>query len=186
MNMHKLTLLIFTVTLLFSCEKADFFTTEDDLILLEYVPDAFLCTATKEVPTRGSVNWTANTFGQIINNRLILTMITYQDTISQEQRERLEFGIIQQQVGKYPLENDINRFSAYYSRWIDDGDVQDATWRVDPAEEDNFIEIIEMDTVSRIVKGRFNVHFFMWEQGSFGLYSKKINFKDANFTVKYE
>jgi len=73
---------------------------------------------------------------------------------------------------------------AEYTRWHSDGDVLNATWEID-AEKNNYIELAELNTDGRIVSGKFDVHFKMTVQGSWGyLHSERINFNGGNFVAR--
>jgi hypothetical protein len=186
MNIRSFILLLIAALALQNCKKeAEFFSTKEDLIPLCYSPDSLLCTAVKEVPGQGSVNWTANTFGGMYQGRLVLDFLTFQDIISYEQRERLSINIIGAKMGKFYLGNDYSLPFASYSRWLADGDVLNAVWDLD-TEEDNWVEIVQMDTIAKTVTGKFDVHFKMTTQGSNGfVHSERINFSSGHFTTTY-
>lgn len=172
-----------------SCQKEElpFFATQEDLKLLYFKPDSFLCTATKEVPGLGQVNWTANSYGQIHQGRLLLYFFTFQDSVFLEQRENLFFNISQAKTGRYTLSmgSDIATSFASYERWLADGDVLNATWEVN-SETDNTLEITQIDTTSKIVSGKFNINLKMTTQGSRGfVHSERINFHNGAFRTKY-
>lgn len=168
-------------------ENPVYFTTLVDLELLAFLPDSFLCTATKEVPGLGSVSWTANCFAAIRDNKFGVGFVTYEDTVDLYARERLTISNIPPQKGFYlmkpypPVEGSA---FADYSRWHSDGDVLNALWEID-TDKNNYIEIDELNTETRRVSGKFDVHFKMTVQGSWGyVHSERINFKSGNFKAK--
>ena len=181
--------MLFCAALVFqNCKKSEesvFFTTEEDLIPLYFLSDSFLCTATKEVPGLGSINWTANILGVIRNGKLSVTFITYQDSVNVDARERLSFGNIPVALGSNNLGNDTYLPFSSYSRWLSDGDVLNASWDIDN-KMDNTLEVTQLDTICKVVTGKFDVHFKMITQGSFGfVHSERINFKNGSFIAKY-
>jgi len=188
MNIKLFFVLSVIVVSLQNCKKSegqDYFTSPTDLVALYHLPDSFLCTAAKEVPGLGSVPWTANVLGGIRDGKLIITFITYEDSVNVHARERLSFNNIPLNIGKYIVESDTYLPFSNYSRWLSDGDVLNALWELAP-EMDNNIEVVQLDSTSRTITGKFNVHFKITTQGSFGfVHSEKINFVNGKFYMKY-
>ncbi|MEY3240524.1 MAG: hypothetical protein RIR11_1962 [Bacteroidota bacterium] len=190
MNIKLFILLFFSTLFLYNCKKSEelepsFFVTGEDLLPLYHLQDSFLCTATKEVPGLGSVNWTANILAVLRKGKLSLTFITYQDSINIHARERLSFRNIPISTGFNVVGNNLSLLFGTYDRWLADGDVLNASWEVDTA-LDNTLEVTQLDTVSRLVSGNFNIHFKMTTQGSFGfVHSEQINFSSGYFSAKY-
>ena len=188
MNIRFVFMLFYAALVFQNCKKSqepDFFITGKDLIPLYFLPDSFLCTASKEVPGLGSINWTANTFGQIVSGKFLLTCLTYQDSIDFEQREILGVGNIPLEVRNNILGNGTNFPFSSYATAVADGDLINAEWELD-LEQDNYFEVIQLDTISHIVKGKFDLNFKMTRQGSFGfVHSERINFKNGSFIAKY-
>ena len=188
MNIKFLSMLLWAALIFQNCKKLqepDYFTTEKDLIPLYFSPDSFLCSATKEVPGLGSVNWTANSVGQIVRGKLLFTCITFQDSINFELREILGVGNIPLEIGNNILGNDINFPFSGYGTAVADGDLINAEWGLN-LEQDNYFEVLQLDTISHIVEGKFDLHFKMTRQGSFGfVHSERINFKNGGFITKY-
>ncbi len=188
MDIKFFLVLLCAATIFQNCQKSkepEFFSTETDLIPLYFSPDSFICTATKEVPGLGSIHWTANILGAIREGKLSITFITYEDSVNVYARERLSFRNIPLAIGSNRLKNDTYLPFSSYSRWLSDGDVVNASWELD-TEMDNILEVIQLDTISRIVTGKFNVHFKITTQGSFGfVHSERINFKNGSFNTKY-
>jgi hypothetical protein len=186
--MHfKIKVLIFLAIIAFSnCKKDDSFKTAVDLEPLAYLPDSLLCTATKEVPGLGAITWKANCLSAIRENKIILTFITYDDSVELNIRERLSIGRIPQKTGNYtiiPLGND-NIFSNY-STWLADGDVLNAGWDINTLKK-NYIDITAIDTITRVFTGKFDVYFKMTNQGiPSSMHSEYINFKNGNFRARY-
>lgn len=168
-----------------------YFKSPVDLEPLTFLPDSFLCTATKEVPGLGSIPWTANCEVYIADNTLQLRFRTMQDTITKGIREHLSISY----VPMMPKQHIVGYFDAYaqppvfntfatYGRSLDDGDVADGFWTVDESKV-NFIEITRLDFEEKKVEGRFDLYFLMKEQGTHGtLYSEQINFKSGSFTAR--
>jgi hypothetical protein len=188
MNIKLFSALFFSALLFYTCKKSqepDFFVTGEDLVPLYFLPDTFLCSATKEVPGLGSVNWTANILAVLRKGKLSLTFITYQDSINIHARERLSFSNIPLATGSNVIGNDLSLPFSTYGRSLADGDVLNASWEVDP-DLDNTLEVTQLDTMLRLVSGNFNLHFKMTTQGSFGfVHSERINFSSGYFTTKY-
>jgi hypothetical protein len=162
-----------------------------DLEPLTFLPDSFLCTATKEVPGLGSIPWTANCEVYIADNTLQFRFRTMQDTITKGLREHLYCDYVPilqdyHEVGNFDAYAQPPVFNTFatYGRSLDDGDVADGFWTVDETKV-NFIEITYLDLVERKVEGRFDLYFLMKEQGTHGiLYSEQINFKSGSFTAR--
>jgi hypothetical protein len=188
MNIKFYLTLILSLFLICGCRKSpepELFLTEEDLMPLYFRPDSFLCTATKEVPGLGRANWTANILAVQRDSKLSLTFITYQDAINIHARERLSFRNIPISTGQWVIGSDSYLPFSTYSRWLDDGDVLNASWRVDTT-LNNILEVTKLDTTSRLVEGNFSLYFKMTTQGSFGIvHSERINFNNGYFSAKY-
>jgi hypothetical protein len=161
-----------------------------DLEPLTFLPDSFLCTATKEVPGLGSIPWTANGEAYLGTSDLNFRFWTYQDTINLGIREELFVGHLPIRTGKSVIhgsdyfQQNVGTPLGVYSRSLDDGDVADGFWTVDETKL-NFIEITHIDLDKKQVEGRFDLYFLMKEQGTHGiLYSEQINFKGGSFTAR--
>lgn len=188
MYYRTLIALLLSVLMMDSCkkEKPDFFATDVDLETLYFHPDSFLCSATKEIPGFGSMSWTANCAAGKKEDKFGIGFITYESEANLYARERLTIGNIPAHTGLYELEPiELGLVGGSFSRWVADGDVLNASWNIDQ-EQNNTIEIIEINEEARIIRGKFDVHFIMTQQGSFGLvHSEKINFKNGSFVVRY-
>jgi hypothetical protein len=171
-------------TLFFTFCKKDKFTNDIDLIALAYSPVEPICTATKQVPGLGSIIWTANSFAQVIDNKFGIAFITYQDTINWELRETLGFSFIPINTGKFNVGNVGDSAMGGYFRSIADGDLIDASWDLD-TNKGNYIEITSLDTINRIVTGKFDTHFILTKQGVLDKHSEEINFTNGSFSVRY-
>ena len=186
---------LFTVVLCFICyalackkEDKDYFTSSVDLEQLTFLPDSFLCTATKEVPGLGSIPWTANCYVYTADTFLEFRFNTYQDTINKGIRETVACSYVPIKQGRFaagifdPYLNPVvyNTFGSY-GRSLDDGDVADGYWEIDTAQT-NYIDIIKLDLINKRVEGKFDLYFRMRTQGTHGiLYSERINFKGGDF-----
>jgi hypothetical protein len=181
--------LLFLPVLLFlqNCRKedSDFFATKDDLVPLYFLSDTFTCTAKKEVPGLGSIDWTSNIIATQWKEKLFFTFITFESAENPYIRERLSFSNIPPQKGVHELGSVAMRPSCSYSRWLGDGDLLHAGWKLDTTKE-NWLEVVQLDTVARMVRGKFDVHLIIHEQGGLGiLHSERINFKKGNFETRY-
>lgn len=173
---------------LFGCKKwndPDFFATEEDLKPLYTRPDSSSCVATKKIPGLGKIEWRANTLATIDDGNLLITFITFQDSADFSIRERLSFWKVPLSKGEYELTADVQMLFSNYSRWLADGDLLNAGWEVNTS-KNNSIEIKEINTSARTVKGTFDVHFIMTTQGIPGhLHSERIDFEDGKFEIIY-
>jgi hypothetical protein len=200
MNIKTFLLFFCLTTCLLNCKKTEvetpqvdpnYFKSPVDLEFLTFLPDSFLCTATKEVPGLGSIPWIANCEVYIAYNTLQFRFRTVQDTIDKGIREHLYCDYVPAKNGyfsvgtfNYYLQPVIYNTSATYSRSLDDGDVADGYWTIDESKV-NFIEITHLDLDKKRVEGKFDLHFLMKEQGTHGIkYSEQINFKSASFSAR--
>ncbi len=72
----------------------------------------------------------------------------------------------------------------FYSRLLDDGDVLDGAWDIDTSCL-NFIEIKQLDLDCMEVRGDFELHLKMVQQGQIGiLYSERINFVNGKLEAR--
>jgi hypothetical protein len=166
------------------------FTSKIDLERLAFVPDSFLCTATKNVPGVGNLAWTANCDAYIVDDkygkRLQLRFMTYEDSKSYYTRETVGIsglpfknGLSKVLSSEGVLDPNLIIFSGY-ARLLADGDVLDAYWRIDNS-QNNYVNITNIDTLNKRVQGSFDVHFKQTTQGKENLHSTFINFKSGKF-----
>lgn len=180
-------LLFFVIPFLQNCRKdePDFFANQDDLASLYFLSDTFTCTAQKEVPGLGSVSWASNIIASDVTGKLSFTFITFESAENPYIRERLSFRNIPQQTGKTALQKAHPQPYGNYSRWQGDGDLLFAGWNLDTLKE-NKMEIVQLDTVARMVKGKFDVYLIRTLQSSVGVqHSERINFKNGYFETRY-
>lgn len=195
MNTKNLFLLLCFAYSFQACEKNDkvYFTSLVDLEPLTFLPDSFLCTATKEIPGLGQIPWTANCEVYIADSTLQFRFRTVQDTVTKGIRENLSCNYVPMNKGyfsvgifDYYAQPPIFNTFASYARTLDDGDVLDALWFVDESKT-NYIEITHLDLVQKRVEGKFALHYLIKQQGSHGiLYSEQINFKNGHFTARID
>lgn len=180
--------LLFAILLLNACKKDEHFTTAVDLEPLAYFPDSAICTATKQVPGLGSIAWKATGSALLISpeNTFAVRASTYEDTVNWHLRESMGIYEIPAKKGRYVIEEvEKNNIYSAYTRFVSDGDVVNALWEIDP-DKDNFVEVVALDENTQTLQVRFDVHYMMRLQGSFGMvHSERINFKNGNLTVKY-
>lgn len=175
-----------------NCKKEeDFHVNPIDLEILTPLPSDYLCTATKVVPGLGSVNWTANAYASMKDEKISIAFITFQDTLNKELREVFRLNNVEISNNKkirvyedeYYQKNNNAAFGTY-SRRLDDGDVADGFWTVDNS-KCNYVKFTKIDLGNRILEGEFDVHFKMKTQSTNGtLYSERINFKNGKFSAE--
>ena len=163
------------LSLMATCDDTSAFKSDFDLQQLYYLKDCYLATATKEVPGLGSIPWTANCYAFSNGTNLGINLTTYLPWFSQMYtREGISFSGAGIDVGYYPING------GNYIRLLSDGDVGDAYWKMDTL-CNNFIEITQIDWECKEVKGNFEIHFIMTEQGQIYSYSERINFINGKF-----
>lgn len=105
----------------------------------------------------------------------------------QQRRESLYIGQIPMQPGKYNIQEGSPSDSGFpesgYYRLISDGDVTGANYGV-RGKNDNWVEIIEVDTVTKIVKGRFNVHYIISDKHKDSGFPEKVDFEGGYFEME--
>lgn len=120
----------------------------------------------------------SNTFGLAINTRENYEGVNVN-------RESLGFQFVPKKEGKYILPSGFiatNELSGYYGRIILDGDVIGASYY--PIEGyDSWIEVTELDTVTNLCKGRFNVGFKIDGDYSDSPYPPEVYFENGSFEV---
>jgi hypothetical protein len=176
---------------LLACDDTSAFKSPVDLETLSVVQDCYLCNATKQVPGLGSIAWNANSNVHIANNKLRVNLYTYRPWYQYMlQREGLSIYNVPLTIGIHSV-SDIYHFQAdnsilfsSYGRSISDGDVSDGYWTLDTLCT-NFIEITQLDLEDMEVRGNFEVHFTLKEQGQVGLlYSERVNFLNGKIEAR--
>ena len=185
---HILTGFAILLAFLSACKKDDSFKSNVDLEQFTFLPDSFLCTATKEVPGVGKIPWTANCTAWLSDNKLEIIFNTINNQSDKYIREVLQFSALEPIVGNCKIFNYNSKWKKVpfcgYSRTLSDGDVYDSLWGC-IEEESNYLEIEEIDLLNKIVKGNFNVHLRKENPGNSGvMYSDYINFKSGQFTAR--
>lgn len=188
---HLLTCFAILLAFLSACKKDDSFKSNVDLERFAFLPDSFLCTATKEVPGLGKIPWTANCAARLLpNEKFQIEFTTISDLDDQYLRESFTFLNISQRSGLYQVfdsesfQKNENLAYCSYSRTLSDGDVYDARWTCDLSKSNEF-KVEEIDLVNKIVKGSFNIHLEKKNPGNSGvMYSDYINFKNGQFTAR--
>lgn len=187
---HKYFLsLLILCAFLQNCKKQEdlgYFVSKADLKPMYFQPDSTLCTATKEVPGLGSIPWTANSFAQVHKERgtFVFTFITVREPVYLEVREILGIGHIPLATGIYKIGVSTHFPFGSYVTAVADGDIIDASW-VPDQDKDNYLEITKLDTVSKLVHGKFDIDFVMSQQGGDGiLHSERINFNSGQFVAR--
>lgn len=181
--MKAISVVLLTLGLAFACCKKEetVFTSDIDLQPLLYFQDGYYCTATKEVPGLGHIDWTANAIADIEpdTTKFDLVFRTYQDTTYGEgdTREFLQLSGFEFRTGTQEIS------IASYSRRLSDGDLLDASWRLDES-SNKTVTIEEINRTEKYVKGHFSVKFKMIKQGKANQHSEHINFRNAVFKAK--
>jgi len=182
--MKFISVILLTLGLAFVCcrkEEEKGFKSDVDLRQLLYFQDGYYCTATKEVPGLGHIDWTANALAYIHRDTTKFGLIfsTYQDTAFGvgSTRETLQLDDFEFRTGTQEIS------LGSYARSLADGDLADALWRLDES-SNKTVTIDEINRAEKYVKGHFSVKFKMVTQGKAAQYSEHINFRDAVFKAK--
>ena len=181
--MKAISVILLTLGLSFACCKKEpmGFTSDIDLKQLLYFQDGYYCTATKEVPGLGHIDWTANALADIHPDTTKFGLIfrTYQDTTYGvgDTRETLHLNDFEFRTGTQEIS------LGTYARSLADGDLADAYWKLDES-SNKTVTIEEINRTEKYVKGHFSVKFNMVTQGKANQHSEHINFRDAVFKAK--
>ena len=163
--------------------------------------DTCFATAIKLVPTQGFIDWKSNIIMAYWKGIYYIRMTNYVDTSFWREfvwwdalREDLFIEIKNIKLGKKKIfsisdyNNDTTLNYVNYHKLGDGGDIADAAWELDLAENNNF-EITKVDTIKNIVEGNFHFYFNLTVQSrlppSWGIkYSDKAQFRCGNFKTK--
>jgi hypothetical protein len=180
------------LSLVLYCDDTTSFKSQADLVPLNYWQDCFLTKATKEVPGLGIVPWIANARVWIYDGKINLGFNTFVPFFEEVyQRENLSIARVPLAVGIYPIydnyrfqQNPESTIPGAYTRLGSDGDVLDGIWDIDTLCT-NFVEISQLDLEDREVRGNFEMHLIMRQQGQFGvLYSERLRFLNGKFEAR--
>lgn len=158
-----------------------------DLKILSYINTCYLCQSVKTVPGLGSINWTANcatTYN--VDSLLKIEVITYLKESNQFfSREKILFLNVPRKVGLYKLNNTtkINNERVPYSSYFRleaDGDLLDASWKIDTLCL-NYIDIQQINLDDKYISGEFEIHLLITPNINFTYYSDRINFTKSKF-----
>lgn len=143
--------------------------------------------ATKQVGG-SSVKWSAG--GAALRDDYIAGLLNFVGGTRDEYdqlREQLVISQIPMQPGKYNIQegspNDSGSPESGYYRFISDGDVLGSSYGV-RGKSGNWVEIIEVDTVTKIVKGRFSVHYIIKDKHKDSGFPAEVDFEDGYFEVE--
>jgi hypothetical protein len=173
------------------CDDVTAFKSSVDLEPLVFLQDCFSCTATKEVPGLGSISWVSNGIVRSLDDKLYLNFQKSEQNFELLfRRETLNLNDVPMSIGTYVVHDNFfwqqnmeGPHGGYY-RLLDDGDVLDAGWSIDTTCL-SFIEITQLDLECKEVRGKFEVHLQMVQQGQAGtLYSERINFLNGEFYAR--
>lgn len=112
------------------------------------------------------------------------------DTYTEDgyRRESLFLNEIPNTLGTYVLAEGFNfgnsMANAIYSRMEGDGDAIGADYF--PSGSLNIVEITEIDTLAKQIKGRFNIHFKIASNWEGGKYPDEVWLENGEFDVHYE
>jgi len=168
--MRKFIILISFIAIAISCKKED-----AGLPIPIYQPGPM--TYGKATAVKATENWTASAYAILedwSNGTISLNAETFSD--DGFLRESLGFSEIPAEVGKYELGNfrplDDGIPGVGYCNIIDDGDVLGDCYVVDLTATDNFVEVTYVDTLERIIRGKFTATFVIDLTGA---YKEKID-----------
>jgi hypothetical protein len=144
-------------------------------------------TASKKVDGR-SGEWSASGFALI--DIYYPDLLNFRGDTEDEygqRRESLSIRQIPMKLGKYNIQegspHDSGSPESRYYRLISDGDVTGANYGV-RGKKGNWVEIIEIDTVAKVVKGKFNVHYIISDKHKDSGFPEKVDFEDGYFEVE--
>jgi hypothetical protein len=154
-------------------------------------------TATKSVPQKGAIEWTANNIvDHFSTGDSYLLLNTFADTAwvgleywsSWRENVRVKFDPFK--VGKQSISNkaaydkDKTLNTAQYQRIIEDAPPF-AVGDIDMG-ENNYIEVTKVDHEQKIVEGTFNLNFILQNKTTlpYAQYSKNVNFQCGNYRAK--
>ena len=104
-----------------------------------------------------------------------------------QRRESLNIRQIPMKSGKYKIQEGSPSSSGSpesgYYRVISDGDVTGANYGT-RGKNGNWVEIIEIDTVAKVVKGKFSVHYIISDKHKDSGFPKEVDFEDGYFEVE--
>lgn len=172
---------------LMGCDDTSTFKNILDLQSLEYLRNCYVCTAVKQVPGLGEIQWKANCMVSIVDTTLRFGFYTYEPWFEELlPREELSFVFVPMSIGVQPIDNWLQN-SGHYVRLWDDGDLISAVWGVDTTCT-SYIEIIRLDLEDMEVEGKFEVHLKMIAQFPIGgiYHSERINFFNGRFIAEIE
>lgn len=179
MKTHKSFFIFFL--LLLACNK------EELEIFLPGPQEFGFMTAVKKAG-RDSDEWNASGFAMrdIYYPELLNFRGDTEDEYGQS-RESLNISQIPMRSGKYNIQegapHDSGMPESGYYRHISDGDVTGANYGV-RGKSGNWVEIIEVDTVAKTVKGRFNVHYIISDKHKDSGFPEQVDFEDGYFEVE--
>ena len=164
-----------------SCKKSG-----DNRILPVYLPGEM--TNGTVSAFRGDVNWLASGFawhGKDNPDYFYIKGWTYNEIGSM--KEEIFIGDLPPVPGRYPIMKKANpserdgTVSATYS--FGDEDVIEGIYFPDNSFSDNFVELLEYDSIEMHVKGEFNVHFKV-SRPEFDLGPETIYFSKGTFEIQ--
>jgi hypothetical protein len=123
----------------------------------------------------------------IVTNRTFLISVAGANEYN-EVRESIHIAYLPMQEGSFTIEksnfvNNEGRIIGSYGRSLADGDVGDGVYSLN-LDRKNDVVITQIDTVARTVKGVFNVHFSLYEDGITPKLPKQVSFTDMKFDLK--
>jgi hypothetical protein len=114
----------------------------------------------------------------------------YFETFSKEGylREQISLGVFNNSSSHFEVNDTFdsnlkdNVLASHYTLFQDDGDVICAGYSINNKSD---ILITEVDSVSRRIYGKFNLHYYLIDKAKNVVIEQKVSFKDGEFIVKF-
>lgn len=172
---------------IYACNDLASIRSEIDLKILSYISTCYLCSSLKSVPGFGSINWTSNCETYFTQDSFLKIEIrTYQkDNLQFYPREKILFLNVPKKIGVFKLSS-ISKINnqkvpyASYFRLVADGDLLDASWKIDTSCT-NYLNINQINLDDKYISGEFEIHLMIDNKSSITNYSDRINFTESKF-----
>ena len=191
----NITLLLATL-LCFACKQDD--RPDTELFLPASTKNGSM-QADKTAVDHNTVAWTAGGFARrdsfyyedvngtiipYVPPRISLGSYTYDDF--GQNREALHINYLPIGSGKYLLQRGLPDYglpTAEYVRLVSDGDAIGAIYRTD-IDKDNWVEITQIDTITKMVSGKFDIHLKIADNYLNTGFPVSIRFSNGVFNLK--
>ncbi len=182
-NTQNYYLLLFSFFVLTACRKE---LAEENKFFVD--PNIESVSLTMHVIGDAKYKWTANIEATLFKGvpKFYLTLWTrskvFQDDPTQI-RELLQITNLPLKKGEYKLESkhDLEKPYPKYYRTLDEG-ITDGEYSLDEKEK-SWINLKCVDEKTNRIKGTFDLHFKLTQQGFFGTYPEKLHFCNASFDI---